>query len=549
VFLPCETSYKKNMSNNVLFDRITNLEDKMKKVREKSKIIYLLIYLFMAVFLGYGLTLTDSGKETISTLKELEKQGYVLLFVWGYLCIFLVLFKMRKKLALVRKSDFLFFLIILASIPRIFIMLQNHYIPTNDFKNYYEAGVHLIEGDKAVVREFVGGYNIAKFGGLAVFMGITAKLFSVKLIGFQTANVIITSLICVFIYLIIEDYNKKSAMIASILFAIYPENIISTQITTNHHGAILFTLISIFCLAKAEHRHKYIFCILGGVALAISDLIHPSISVPIVAILCYGIVGGGVKKSGYLRIKNCLLILLCYVIAINMSFTMLRAGGILESNAKNPSPSLHLGKIVTGFNHETRGRWSQEDAITLSSMSREEKREWQETQIKERIFDKPFNDILSLMRDKIDITWFQKGAYFVWYWEAWYANIVSDKENGEVPSEELDRELETFSIYTSYQLFDWIFIKIIYIFAIWGFIIVSKSRRQNTGIALATWILLGWIMIHLFIEVQERYRYLGMPYIFIFAAIGMYESYRRLALNVRARERIRRANKTISEYK
>ena len=182
-------------------------------------------------------------------------------------------------------------------------------------------------------------------------------------------------------------------------------------------------------------------------------------------------------------------------------------------------------------------------------MSREEKREWQETQIKERIFDKPFNDILSLMRDKIDITWFQKGAYFVWYWEAWYANIVSDKENGEVPSEELDRELETFSIYTSYQLFDWIFIKIIYIFAIWGFIIVSKSRRQNTGIALATWILLGWIMIHLFIEVQERYRYLGMPYIFIFAAIGMYESYRRLALNVRARERIRRANKTISEYK
>lgn len=518
-------------------------------MKEKSKIIYLLIYLFMVIFFVYGLTLTNSGKETISTLKDLEKQGYVLLYVWGYICIFLLLFKMRKKLVSMKKKDFLFFLIILASIPRLVVMFQNHYIPTNDFKWYYDVGVHLVDGDKAFVHEFLARYNIAKFGGLAVFMGIIAKLFSVKLIGFQTANIVITVLICIFIYLMIEDYNKKSAIIASILFAIYPENIISTQITTNHHGAILFTLISIFCLAKAEHRHKYIFCILGGVALAISDLIHPSISVPIVAILCYGIVGGGVKKSGYLRIKNCLLILLCYVIAINMSFTMLKAGGILENNTKNPSPSLHLGKIVTGFNHETRGMWSQEDTTTVSNLTGEEKRAWQETQIKERIFDKPFKDILSLMRDKIDIVWFQKGSYFAWYWEAWYGNIVSDKDNGEMSSEELGREMETSSVYTSYQLFDWIFIKIIYIFAIVGFITVSKIRKQNTGIALVTWILLGWIMIHLLIEVQERYRYLGMPYIFIFAAIGMYESYRRLALNVQARVRVRRANKTISNDK
>lgn len=258
---------------------------------------------------------------------------------------------------------------------------------------------------------------------------------------------------------------------------------------------------------------------------------------------------GGVKKSVYLRLKNCLIILLCYAIAINLSFTMLRTGGILESNTKNPSPSLHLGKIVTGFNHETRGMWSQEDTTTVSNLSGEERREWQETQIKERIFDKPFKDILSLMRDKIDIVWFQKGSYFAWYWEAWYGNIVSDKDNGEASKEELGRELESFSVYTSYQLFDWIFIKIIYIFAVLGFIMVSKSRKQNIGIALATWILLGWIMIHLLIEVQERYRYLGMPYIFIFAAIGMHESYRRLALNAQARARARRANKTISDNK
>lgn len=202
-------------------------------MKEKSKIIYLLIYLFMVIFFVYGLTLTNSGKETISTLKNLEKQGYVLLYVWGYICIFLLLFKMRKKLVSMEKKDFLFFLIILASILRLVVMFQNHYIPTNDFKWYYDAGVHLAGGDKAFVHEFLARYNIAKFGGLAVFMGIIAKLFSVKLIGFQTANIVITVLICIFIYLMIEDYNKKSAIIASILFAIYPENIISTQITTN----------------------------------------------------------------------------------------------------------------------------------------------------------------------------------------------------------------------------------------------------------------------------------------------------------------------------
>lgn len=513
---------------------------KVKKKREWSRVIYACIYLFMSIFFLYGLTLTNSSKVTVSILMSLEKQGYVLFFVWGYICAFLILFKMRKKIFNLPQKDLILFLILLAACPRIFVMCQNHYIPTNDFERYYEVGVHFIEGDKALVNNFLAAYSISKFGGLVVFMGIIAKLFSVKLIGFQVANTVITSLICVFIYLIIENYNKRVAIIAGILFAIYPENIISTQVTTNHHGAILFTLISIFCLIKVikeKQRNRYFMCFVSGVALAISDFIHPSIIVPIVAILCCGILGGG-KESRYLRFKSCLLAIFCYVIAINLGLTMLKAGGVLNNNM-NISQSLPIGKIIVGFNYETRGMWSKEDYTTNGNLSGEEKRQWQKEQLEERIFKKPIKDILSLLRDKIDTVWFVRGSYFYWYWDGWHQHILSDQDSGGILNEDLNRELEKLSIYSSYQLFDWIFVKIIYIFAILGLFLFLINRKQDVSIELVAWMLLGWILIHLLIEVQERYRYLGMPYIFIFAGIGMYESYRRLMLFNKIKKRKR----------
>lgn len=510
----------------------------MKKIQSWSKIIYSCIYLFIAIFFVYGLTLTNSARELVSMLMSLEKQGYVLLFIWGYVCLFLLLFKMRKNLANFKRNDFLLFLIILASCPRIFVMCQNHYIPSNDFKWYYDVGVHLVEGDKAFVYEFLARYNITKFGGLAVFMGIIAKLFSVKLIGFQIANIIITTFICVFIYLITENYNKKAAIIASILFAIYPENIISSQVTTNHHGAVLFALIGIFALIKAEKGYRnrrtcYIICIVSGVALAISDFIHPSIIVPIIAVFCWGILdnkiqGEGIKKLADLKFTKCILAILVYAITMILCFNMLKAGGIIGNDA-NTSQTLPLGKVVVGLNHETRGMWSQEDSTATSDLTAEDKREWQKEQIKERVFDRPIKDFLSLMRDKADIVWFKQGSYFSWYWSEWYQELCNKNEAG-VLSEDLAKEWEIFSVYSSYQLFDQIFLRIIYIFAILGLIMITMNRKRNAGIELAAWVLLGWILSHLLIEVQERYRYLGMPYIFIFAAIGVYECYRRLKL-------------------
>lgn len=217
---------------------------------------------------------------------------------------------------------------------------------------------------------------------------------------------------------------------------------------------------------------------------------------------------------------------------------MINVGGGVGGADVSTSQALPIGKIVTGFNHETRGQWSREDVEATQNLSKEEKEQWQREQLKERIIEKSVKDILSLFQDKIDIVWFMKGLYFNWYWEGWYHNLVSDKENGIISEADHNSEMDIFSIYTSYKIFDGLFLKVIYLFAILGLLSIVVRKKRNAGIELIIWMLLGRMLIHLLIEVQPRYRYLGMPYIFILSAIGIYDSYCRWMMFIKNKKKV-----------
>lgn len=497
-----------------------------------KRIIYQCLTAFLICFFALGITYINSLKATLNILANLEKNGYIMLYIWTYIVILVAIYMLRKKICHCDRKKLLLLLFIIAFIPRILLVCQQNYIPTSDFQRYYEMGVRLNNGDKEFVRNIISGYQIPKLGGLAVFMSIIAKLFSQKLIGFQIANIIITSLICVLIYLCIEEYEKKSAIIASILFAIYPGNIASSQVNTNHHAAILFTLVGVYLLIQidsVDRFKKVSFSIISGVFFAFSDFCHPSVIVPITAVICYGIMGCFEKdKFDFSRIRYCVYVIICYVIAISLGLMCLRNMNIIREQSDNSSDFLSSGlyKIVVGFNEETHGGFSAEDAMTVTSLTGEEKQQWFIQQIQERIFQKSPQYILLFVRDKVDCVWFGQDSYFWWYYGGWSIKVKEDFGSGKISEEDYLEQVNKLEIYSSYALFDWLFLKVIYLFVIIG--CIAQRKKENRNIELVIWLLLGWILIHLLIEVQPRYRYLGMPYIFALAGIGVEWIYNKL---------------------
>jgi predicted tellurium resistance membrane protein TerC len=62
----------------------------------------------------------------------------------------------------------------------------------------------------------------------------------------------------------------------------------------------------------------------------------------------------------------------------------------------------------------------------------------------------------------------------------------------------------------------------LYVMSLLG-LIVQKKKKGADFINLLIWVVLGWVGVHIIIETQSRYRYFAMPFIAVFAAIGMYE--------------------------
>lgn len=494
-----------------------------------KQIVYRCFCIVLVCFFAGGLLFTGSGMSTLGILRNLEQRGYVMIYVWVYIVLALVLYWKRSVLCQCDRKKIMLFLFVLALLPRLLLLSQRNYIPTSDFNTYYNMGVHLISGDKTFINNVVVQYQIPKFGGLAVFMAMIAKLFSTKLIGFQIANVFFSSLICVLIYLCIENYNKRGAIIAGILFAIYPGNIISSQVNTNHHGSILFAMLGIYLLIKIEYvrnAKKIVCAIVSGMCFALSDFCHPSAIILIIAVGAYGCMGIFAKeRKDFTRIRYCLYTILCYFIVINVGIFCLEKSGII-SDQLNKSSSAYLPKIVVGFNEETRGGYSAEDGRIIKQMTEEEQQQWCIQQINERIFQKSPKDILLLLRDKVDRVWFGQDSYFWWYYGGMQTKLQEDFDNSILTEEEYNEKRDELEIYSSYALFDWLFLKVVYICVIIG--LIALIGKENVSIELTLWMLMGWISIHLLIEVQARYRYLGMPYIFIIAGIGTASGYDRI---------------------
>ena len=501
-------------------------------------------YRIMAIFLGiilvYGSFFGENAKVFGELILYAPRKGYFLPVFWIYaLYVSLVAMLLKHGMKNGKKVGGIIFVI--AILPRLILCIFDLYVPDNDFRKYLEMGQNIYYGNFAKVASVVDAYQLPSLGGLAVFNGLLAFLFSPTLIGYQLANCMMTSLSCVMLYYIVKDYNKNIAAIAAFLYAIYPANIIASQVTMNNHGAVLFALFSIYLYLlalKGNGKRVYIMPILAGIMMAVSQFIHASSLIYILALVFYTLF---IIYQLYLKKeKEKMIGLLKCILAFYISFWLVGSVGtqmLYKAHIINSTEGLTiLTKVVVGLNQETRGKKSPNNAEfgDLSTAPHDVQVKGCLEIIKEEIKN-PY-DVMTLMIEKTDNTWFGMDSNIWWYTKGFSDQCKADEEAGaDTRFTRLQEKVGNFS--NAAMRLDLVFVRMIYIFTILA-LVLRKRESVFDVMDLMLFLTLGWVSIYFFIEIQGRYRYAGMPAFMVLAAAGVYLLYSKMKQIIEMKKRI-----------
>lgn len=409
----------------------------------------------------------------------------------------------------------------LALLPRVILAVKfgDFYLPTSDFARYLAYGQDFYQGNFDAIAEVAANYQMPKMAGLAVFNGLLAFLFTPTLLGMQIANGVLTALICVAIYFLMQTYHKPCALLASFLFLLYPANLLSCLVPTNHHGATLFFLLAILayqkCWQATSIRQYGGYLLLTILLLTTSDFIHPSGIVIQLSILSFALLlllKKNINKPRILLSVVCIFLGVSFCTSFSLN-TMERAG--LLHNQQSITP---LFKMVLGLNAESGGTWNRQDYDTFMPLSGEEQSAQCKKIILERLQHPPA--VSALMIDKVARTWFAADNIFHFYFEAYEQDYMAKNNANLLTQAEINTYLEKQQTKIGLYQLDTAYLQLLYLFMLLG---LWKQRKQFpiNHLGILFFIPLGWTAVIMLTEMQGRYRYPAMITIFCFAAIGM----------------------------
>lgn len=439
-----------------------------------------------------------------------------------------------------KKKGMVLFLIALA--VRLFFLQFAQYIPTSDFANYFKGAYRFAEGGfKAGVDEGLKAYSsIPTFGGQAIINGLFLRILSPTLIGMQILNSLYTSGICVLVFVLGKDINTKAAVIGAVLYTFYPTSILSTQITTNHHGATFFLLLGIYFfllgIKKEKTEIRILFLGTSGVWLTVSNYYHPSVIIMLCAFIAYMVmyelsifikdpkVFFPSLRNEIVQVKGIFLstviVLVIYTIVSRGTLWMMQMGGYIEGKG-----SLPLAKFVVGLNWESEGSQNKEDHELLVAIPKEQINAECIKLVKERLSEHTLGEILEFFVRKTEHTWFIDDNYYSFYRVGKKNELEKKMEEATDPTIKAmyAEEKEAFRKFVAGDICytDVAMVYLFWMLALIGILSIIIKYKDDCYMYLLMYLPLGWMLFIMLTERQPRYRYQSMPVIIMLAGFGL----------------------------
>lgn len=378
---------------------------------------------------------------------------------------------MNKIKTWLSKHKLIIFLFLFALIIRIAVVLLINTPVISDFKTMLEASKELVNGTdayKSMPYFICWGYQMGHVIYQAILLNIINSITFLKIV-----NAIVTSSTVIMIYLIGKELsNTKAAIIISIIYSIFLFPLLLNTVLTNQLLPMLLILIAIYLWMKKKKENKLMPVIIG-ILLGISNMLRSETIVIIIAFVLYTIFLMIKKENRKALIINLCLIIISYFTLTTATSFVLKATDISPSGLENKNSSW---KFLEGLNVETRGQYSEDDAIKYSYDKKKTTKE-----LKKRIQEE-WQQYPLLFAKKTKILWLNSDL-------SWPLGHIENQE---------DLKL--------YEGINQIFIYFFVIMSLLSAITLFKKTYKKEQILILL-ILFVYFGVYLFIEVMPRYAY------------------------------------------
>lgn len=378
---------------------------------------------------------------------------------------------MNKIKTWLSKHKLIIFLFLFALIIRIAVVLLINTPVISDFKTMLEASKELVNGTdayKSMPYFICWGYQMGHVIYQAILLNIINSITFLKIV-----NAIVTSSTVIMIYLIGKELsNTKAAIIISIIYSIFLFPLLLNTVLTNQLLPMLLILIAIYLWMKKKKENKLMPVIIG-ILLGISNMLRSETIVIIIAFVLYTIFLMIKKENRKALIINLCLIIISYFTLTTATSFALKATDISPSGLENKNSSW---KFLEGLNVETRGQYSEDDAVKYSYDKKKTTKE-----LKKRIQEE-WQQYPLLFAKKTKILWLNSDL-------SWSLGHIENQE---------DLKL--------YEGINQIFIYFFVIMSLLSAITLFKKTYKKEQILILL-ILFIYFGVYLFIEVMPRYAY------------------------------------------
>lgn len=270
---------------------------------------------------------------------------------------------MDKVKRWIKENKFIIFLFLFSFIIRLGVIVLVETPIISDFKMMYDAALEIVNGTdsyKSMSYFITWGYQMGHVLYQAVLLNIINSVFFLKFV-----NCIITSLTVVFVYLISGRIcSDRSAKISSILYSIFLFPLLLNTVLTNQFLPVLLILIALYILLNINFKKKFIVSsVVVGILLGLSNIFRSETIVIIFSILLYFGFLFITKVDWKKLIISFLIIFMGYYVVFNGTSLLLKVTGVSPSGLDILNSSW---KFVVGFNYESNGMYTDEDASLYS---------------------------------------------------------------------------------------------------------------------------------------------------------------------------------------
>jgi hypothetical protein len=311
-------------------------------VRERSALICGVL-IFIAVG---GVLLAIAAAYRLRALSRPATEEAVVLA--GMLATAVVLWRWRVRPAQARRWVLGLFLI-----SRLIVLVLVPSIPVSDFDAYYQLATLMARGQPLPPPEQVLYFNA---WGYPLLLAPWFAVFGPSVGLAKLLNVAAGSVSCFLLYRLARPVcGPKAALVATVLFVLWPGQLLLTPVLASEHFALLFCLGFLVLLVRAFREPGFAASTLGlaGVLLAASAAVRPSAAA---AFACALVLLFARRRSWRRRVLQLVVVIAAGVVTWGAYQSLL-----LRLYGQTP-PAVGWYNLMVGVNFATRGQYSPDDS-------------------------------------------------------------------------------------------------------------------------------------------------------------------------------------------